>query len=120
MYLNVFYCYILLSIKLLLVILLLICYTSICQTQNLNDDSPDFFSHVTDATGTNFGFSIDSYYNRNTKMSINIVGGKGVTWIGVGTDALGHNIAGRTVSLSLKKYVDPEDLLSVVRKIVFP
>ena len=65
MYLNIFYCYILLSIKLPLVILLLICHTSICQTQNLNDDSPDFFSHVTDATGINFGFSIDSYYNRN-------------------------------------------------------
>ena len=72
------------------------------------------------ASGTNFGFSIDSYYNRNTKMSINIVGGKGIAWIGVGTDALGHNSAGRTVSLGLKKYFDPEDLLSVVRKIVFP
>ena len=74
---------------------------------------PDYFSRVTDESGGHFGYSIDSYYNKRSKISANIVGGKGICWMGIGTDALGHNVAGKTISLSLQKYVDPNDVLSV-------
>ena len=73
----------------------------------------DYFSHAIDSEGANFGYSIDSYYDANTKTSANIVAGKGLCWVGIGTDKLGQKISGMAIPFSLKGYVGANDLLSV-------
>ena len=78
-----------------------------------NTNFADYFSHAIDPEGANFGYSIDSYYDANSETSANIVAGKALCWVGIGTDKLGQRVSGKSIPFSLKSYVGAEDLLSV-------